>query len=90
MQRSGINTENPLMYVDRQKERIETILDYLKPYLTEVAPKSWNFHTISLYCFLDWAHFRGIIDISKRPECMNLLEVYSKKSIVVSTQIPKV
>lgn len=89
MKRSGINTEAPSMYIDRQKERIESILDFLKPYIEGAALKDWNFHTISIYCFLDWATFRGIVDISNRPECQKLLDTYADRKIVQDTQIPK-
>lgn len=90
MRRSGMNLEDPIMYVTRQKDRIESILDHLSPYIKNEAPLKWNIHSISLYCFLDWATFRGLIDISKRPECLNLLETYAHKQIVKETELPKV
>lgn len=90
LKRSGINTQEPYMYIVRQKDRIESILDYLKPYITNEAMKEWNFHTISLYCFLDWALFRDLIKIDHRPECLALLEKYKPKPILIDTQIPKV
>ena len=90
MKRSGIDTDGPFMYVLRQKERMESILDYLKPYLLDKGLKEWNFHTISLYCFLDWAVFREIIKIDHRPECQNFLHHYKHKSILTLTEIPKV
>lgn len=89
MKRSGINTDEPLMYVQRQKERIESVLDYLKPFIADFGLINWDFHTISLYCFLDWALFRGIINIEGRPECQDFLAVHKNKSIVISTSIPK-
>lgn len=90
MKRSGIKVDEPIMYVQRQKERMESILDYLKPYIKDQALKDWNFHTISLYCFLDWALFRSIINIDNRPECRALIEKYKNTDIVISTEIPKV
>ncbi len=89
MKRSGINTNEPLLYVQRQKERIDSILDYLKPYIKDRALKEWNFHTISLYCFIDWAIFRGTISIDNRPECQALLDKYKDQEIVIQTQIPR-
>jgi glutathione S-transferase len=90
MKRSGINTNEPLLYVQRQKERIDSILDYLKPYIKDRALKVWNFHTISLYCFIDWAIFRSIISIDNRPECQALLDKYKDQEIVTQTQIPRI
>lgn len=90
MKRSGMNIDEPFMYVNRQKERIGSVLDYLKPFIQDKAMKEWNFLTISLYCFLDWATFRKIIDISNRPECQALLDKYKDLAIVKETEIPKV
>lgn len=87
--RSGIDLNSGIMYFDRQKERIESVLDYLRPYIAERALKEWNFHTMSLYSFLDWALFRELITIEHRPECRQLLETYFQKPIVIATQIPK-
>jgi glutathione S-transferase len=90
MKRSGMKIDEPLMFVNRQKERIESVLDYLKPYLKDDALKDWNFITISLYCFLDWATFRSIVSLENRPECVNFLKHYAHRSIVLETAIPKV
>lgn len=89
MKRSGINIDEQIMYVVRQKDRIESILDYLKPYIENEALKNWDFHSISLYCFLDWAIFRGIIKIDQRPECQNFLDTYKNLPSVINTEIPK-
>jgi glutathione S-transferase len=90
MKRSGINIAKPYMYVGRQKDRIESILDYLKPYISGEALMTWNFQSISLYCFLDWASFRGIISLESRPECQALLNQYKDQAIIIKTSIPKV
>jgi glutathione S-transferase len=89
MKRSGINISDSLMYVNRQKERIESILDYLKPYIKDEGLHEWNFHSISLYCFLDWANFREIISLENRPECMSFLEQHKTKPSIINTEIPK-
>jgi glutathione S-transferase len=89
MRRSGFDVTGEQMYLTRQRDRIESVLDYLKPYLAGPALQSWNFHTISLYCFLDWATFRQLISLEQRPECRQLLETYAELAIVKQTQIPK-
>lgn len=90
MKRSGMNIDDSYMYINRQKERIESVLDFMKPYIQNEALKDWNFITMTLYCFLDWGIFRGVLDLEKRPECKALLEKYSQKEIVIKTAIPKV
>ena len=90
MKRSGLPISVQLMYVNRQKERIESVLNYLSTYSQGDGLKEWNFHTISIYCFLDWALFREIISLEHRPECRTFLETHKTKQILIQTQIPKV
>ena len=90
MKRSGMKIDEPFMYVNRQKERMDSVLDYLKPYLETEALKEWSFITMSIYCYLDWALFRGLINIDNRPECQKFLDIHAEKPIVKTTQIPKV
>jgi glutathione S-transferase len=90
MKRSGMKTDEPYMFINRQKERMESVLDYLKPFSENHGLKDWNFLSMSLYCFLDWALFRGLINIDSHPECQKFLATYAEKTIVKSTQIPKV
>ncbi len=87
MRRSGLAED--VMYAKRQHERMSSVLDYLKPYLLDNALKEWNFNTMSLYSFLDWALFRNIISIEDRPECQKFLDAHSERQIVKETQIPK-
>lgn len=90
MKRSSINIDEQYMYVVRLKDKIQSILDHLKPFIEGEALTNWNFHTISLYCFLDWAVFRGLLKLDNRPECQALLDKYKDLDIVIKTQIPKV
>jgi glutathione S-transferase len=90
MKRSGMNTDEPYMYVNRQKERIESVLTYMKSYMENEGLKEWNFITMTLYCFLDWAKFRNLVNLENRPECLKFLAHYAAKDIVVKTEIPKV
>ena len=53
MKRSGMNISEPYMYVNRQKERIESVVSYMKPYLVGEGLKEWSFITMTLYAFLD-------------------------------------
>jgi glutathione S-transferase len=90
MKRSGINIHEPFMYVQRQKERIDSVLDYLKPFMSGQGLENWDFHCISLYCFIDWASIRGIITLETRPDCQAFLNNHKNKNIISLTEIPKV
>jgi glutathione S-transferase len=90
MKRSGLNIEEPYMYMNRQKERIDSVINHLTPYMKESGREEWNFITMSLYCFLDWARFREIIKVENYPQVLSFLEAHATKSIVQKTAIPKV
>ena len=90
MKRSNIDINQDFMIVNRHKERIESILDYLKPYVENEAMKNWNFNIMSIYSFLDWGLFREILDLSHRPLYEKFMEIHRNRPIVQSTQIPKV
>jgi glutathione S-transferase len=87
MKRSGMNIDEPYMYVNRQKERIDSVLAYLKTYLEKDGLSEWHFITMSLYCFLDWAKFRNITQLS--PEAESFLETHANRLIVSKTALPK-
>ena len=90
MKRSGMNVDENYMFTVRQKDRIESVLDYLKPWLADHALNEWNFSVMTAYAFIDWALFRNIITIDKRPECRKFLDTHANRPAVTSTSIPKV
>lgn len=90
MKRSGMKIDEPYMFVNRQKERLDSVLDFLKSHIDGPALNDWNFITMTLYSFLDWGVYRGILNLDLRPECINFLDHYKNKAIVQQTAIPKV
>lgn len=90
LRRSGININDQYMVISRYKDRMESVLDYFKPYLQGEGLKEWNFLTMTIYSFIDWATIREIISIKDRPECKTFLETHAGRPEVVATQIPKV
>jgi glutathione S-transferase len=90
MKRSGMNIEENFMFTARQKDRIESVLDYLKPSFNDKALKEWNFASMTTFSFLDWATFRNIVSLEKRPECRKFLDQHAHRPDVVATIIPKV
>lgn len=88
MKRSGMNIDEPYMYVNRQKERIESVMNHMTPYLTGDGLHEWHFITMTLYCFLDWARFRSIFSLSRAAEAF--LSAHSSRTITARTAIPKV
>ncbi len=67
LKRGGLDLEAGNTYIERQKERILLILEFLSPWATTLDPKKpedWNFLSMSLYSFLYWGQFRGMIDLT--------------------------
>ena len=86
MRRSGMDIKEPYMYIQRQKDRIESILDYLsKSYLKSEKSHHWNFVSISLLSFIDWSIFRELTDYTHRPDFIEFLNRFKTKPIVEKT-----
>lgn len=90
LKRSGININEQYMVISRYRDRMNSVLDYFKPYLETEGLTEWNFLTMSIYSFLDWGTYREMINIANRPECKKFMETHAAREIVKRTQIPKV
>jgi glutathione S-transferase len=89
MKRSGMNIDENYMYTHRQKDRINSVLDYFRPYFQDQGLKEWKFLTMTLYSFLEWGTFRNMVNLEGRPECKKFLETHSQRPAVLETAIPK-
>jgi glutathione S-transferase len=85
LKRGGLDLDGPNTYIARQKERIPLILHYLTPWAQRTT--DWNFLSMSLYSYLDWASFREIIDIKAYPEMQQFLDKFKNASGVEETKI---
>ncbi len=86
MKRSGMNINEPYMYIQRQKDRIDSILDYLSSgYLKSEKSHHWNFVSISLLSFIDWAIFRELVDFSGRQEFIEFFNRFKDRPSVIAT-----
>jgi glutathione S-transferase len=85
MKRSGVDLNQPMMYLQRQKDRIESILDFVTPELQSPTFKTWNMNSMTLYSLLDWGTFRELFRISQRPAMQDFLKLHADKPIVKTT-----
>jgi glutathione S-transferase len=85
LKRGGLDTSKPNTYVTRQEERIPLLLNYLS--LWAVNCKEWNFLSMSLYSYLDWASFRELLKLSEYPEMQKFLERFKDAKGVQATKI---
>lgn len=80
-------------YIERQKERVPLILNWLTPWVKTLDPKNtahWNFLTMSLYSYLYWGEFRNIVDLSAFPDHKQFLENFKSAPGVHETTPPAV
>jgi glutathione S-transferase len=74
-----INADNE--FLKRQRARIISNLEFIKPWALKLDPKSnkdWNYASMSLYSFLYWADKRaGTIRLEEHAEMRNFLEKFA-------------
>ncbi len=88
LRRGGVNIyDNSNHFLLRQHERIELILNALKPWLLTAEAKAWNYPSMSLFSVLEWGHFREMIDLSKYPEFENFVQLHRGHKEVEETKI---
>lgn len=93
LRRGGLDLNASNAFIERQKERIPLILNYLSPWVKKLDYKNfshWNFLTISLYCYLYWGQYREILDLSNYPEMIKFLEDFKNAPGVQETAPPLV
>jgi len=89
LKRSGLASDSDFFLNTRTRERMESILNYLKSFLLSDRSSQWNFHTMSIISFLEWAIFREIISIDDYPECVSFLNRHNSHKLVQLTKIPQ-
>lgn len=91
LRRGGLDLNSGNGYIERQKERIPHIMNYLTPWvksLDEKKPADWNFLSMSLYCYLYWVDFREMYNLDKHPDLKNFLIKFKNAPGVAETTIP--
>lgn len=91
LRRGGLDLQAENYYIERQKERVPLILNYLTPWVKSLDPKNndhWNFLTMSLYAYLYWGEYRSIVDLSSFPEMKTFLEKFRNAPGVQETTPP--
>lgn len=91
LRRGGLDLTTDNYYIERQKERIPLILNFLSPWVKTLEAKKssdWNFLTMSLYSYLYWGEYRDIVDLSAFPEHKKFLEEFRAAPGVTETAPP--
>lgn len=83
LNKSGISLQG--MYPQRLKERISSVLQWLKPWLVSSEAAEWNEVTLMAYAGLDWLVFRNIDIPTAKTEVLTFLQRHAHREIVKST-----
>jgi glutathione S-transferase len=91
-QRSNLKLDPSGQFGRNHLERVENTLNFLENKVadgffqgTQSRPFLTNFLLISLYCYLDWALFRHLADLSRRPQLQKLVDNYRSLDICKTT-----
>lgn len=88
LRRGGLDLNTDNWYIQRQKERLPAIFDHLEPWAKSRDPQNpahWNYVTMSLLSYVDWADFRSMADFSKYPGLLDFARRFSQKAGVTET-----
>jgi glutathione S-transferase len=89
LRRGGLDLNSGNAYIERQKERVDLILNYLNPWVQkQVQNPNWNFVTMSMFSYLFWGNFREILDLKKYPDMQQFIKKYQLEIGVNETDIP--
>jgi glutathione S-transferase len=83
--RSGVAADSDMMYLQRQRDRMDSTFNWLKAWMTSPAAKEWSFATMTLYSALDWIKFRDVHPIGKTREAEAFLQLHAHRPIVQTT-----
>ncbi len=91
LRRGGLDLNAHNSYIERQKERVPLILNYLTPWIQTLDEKNldhWNFLSMSLYSYLYWGEYREILNLDEYPTHKHFLERFKNAPGVTETTPP--
>jgi glutathione S-transferase len=86
---SGVEMKSDNWFLKRQNQRVDTSIGCLVPWvksLSESNESDWNYVSMALFCYLDWADFRNLIDIQRFPEMVDFLRRFRNSVGVRQTE----
>ena len=83
--RSGLDTTTDITFFNLQKERIKLSLDALEALVGDSAFEVWDYRAISLYCCVDWANFRELMNLEEYPQIADWMQRNADRPSVVET-----
>jgi glutathione S-transferase len=88
--RSGVPADSDMMYLQRQRDRMDSTFEWLQTWMRSEAAEQWSFPTMTLYSALDWIQFREVHPLGQRPETAAFLARHAHRAVVQATDPRKV
>lgn len=85
LDKSGLDTNQDMMFLRLQKERIANTMEILETSTKQGEFSEWDYPSIALYCLLDWASFRELVDLTQYPAMSELYKQHQSKQAVVGS-----
>lgn len=89
MKKDGFDLDKPGFFMKRNWDRIANNLAYIMPMaerFNPANPEDWNYASISLYCYLDWAEHRAkFLDVKSYPRLHAFMRKFSGRPGVQQT-----
>tara|TARA_R100000656_G_scaffold100727_1_gene73201 strand:- start:734 stop:1225 length:492 start_codon:yes stop_codon:yes gene_type:complete len=79
----GMKIEEDKRFIMAQRERVIEGFDVLNQLWT--SESAWDYPSISLYCLIDWAVFRELIQIDRWPHLLQFYKVMAKQPLLKET-----
>jgi len=85
LKRSNIQYNESDLAISANNERIQLGLQWIDEAFARNYFSYWDYLSMSLYCLLDWAQFRELIDLKHYKNFHNFLSQYEDEAIVKET-----
>lgn len=83
--RSGLDTNEDLLYFNLQRERIGVVYQDLDSKVANGEFANWDFPSMCLFCMLDWVAFRELISFADYPNLVKFHTQHKALPIVSET-----
>ncbi|TRX55860.1 glutathione S-transferase family protein [Thalassomonas sp. M1454] len=83
--KSDFDTSADKLFFKLQHQRTANVLAALEKECEQGSFDDWHYPSICLYCLIDWAQFREMVDFSDYPELIKFWQKNNNREEVVAT-----
>ena len=85
LSKSDFDTTVDTLFFKLQRQRIANVLAALEKDSAQGSFNDWHYPSICLYCLIDWAQFRELVDFSEYPHLVQFWQGNSGRAEVAAT-----